>query len=95
MRGPPARRIALSQEELGRVQKLLASRTGEVRVSDRCKIFLLSHEGHGTSVIAEKVGLDFSTVRRRLAEFRIRGLDAIHDRPRSGRPRRFSPGRPC
>ena len=41
--------------------------------------------------IAEALGLDAGTVRRRIRRFNAEGLAAIEDRPRSGRPATYSP----
>ena len=63
---------------------------GEQRDVLRARIVLAAADGRANAVIARRLGITEDTVRRwrvRFAADRIPGLD---DRPRSGRPRRFT-----
>lgn len=91
MPGPAPRRIVLVQEHLEIVRRDLARGTTERRVADRCRILLFSHEGLGPAEIAERLGRARSSVCELRARYLGEGIDILHDRPRSGRPRSFSP----
>ena len=56
----------------------------------RALIVLAAAAGHGTAVIAKLVGVSIDTARKWRARFAAAGMDGLTDRPRSGRPRRFS-----
>ena len=81
------RPIGVSKEEraeLGRLRRASAVRAG---VSRRANAVLLMVENVPGVEIAERTGytpVQVSRLRRRFAE---QGLDGLHDRPRSGRPR--------
>ena len=85
--------IELSQEESRELHSRAARYTvphGEVL---RAKIVLLAAEGTTNAEIARRLDCALRTVslwRKRFFEER---LDGLRDRPRPGRPRRFSPGR--
>ncbi len=57
----------------------------------RAQIVLLAAEGLAIRHIAARVGVDRNVVRTWLDRFRAEGMDGLHDRPRPGRPRVFSP----
>ena len=61
---------------------------GRVR---RARVVLLAAEGLPLRQIARQVGMDHKGVRTWLDRFRADGLEGLADRPRSGRPRTFSP----
>ena len=84
--------IELSEEEL----RELRSRAGRYTMPHgevlRAKIVLLAAEGKANVEIARRLDCSLRTVslwRKRFFEDRVEGLA---DRPRLGRPRRFSPG---
>lgn len=83
--------VCLPEEHVEELQQALARRTTEQRIAARSRVLLLSHEGLGPCAIGEKVGWHPGSVCRFLARYRRRGIAAIHDADRSGRPRRFSP----
>lgn len=75
------------------LERRAASLTLPYRVVVRAKIVLLAADGVTNREIAVRVDMSADRVadwRRRLAN---EGLDGLEDRARSGRPRRFSPGR--
>jgi len=57
----------------------------------RARIVLLAAEGVPIRHIGPRVGVSRTVVRDWLDRFRTRGLAGLQDRPRSGRPRSFSP----
>ena len=92
MRGPaPEVPIVLSDSERAELERLRRSGTVEARISRRARIVLLAAEGVPNARISVTVGLDRECVidwRRRYAQG---GIEALHDRHRSGRPPNFSP----
>lgn len=90
-RGPKPVTIVLSASELREVEAALASGKTEQRVAVRARVFMLSHEGVGPTEIGRRVEWHPNAVLKLLARFREDGLNALRDKPRSGRPRRFSP----
>jgi len=59
----------------------------------RAKIALLAAEGMSNSQIATRVDMSVERVGQWRRRFASEGLDGLEDRPRSGRPSRFPPGR--
>ena len=64
---------------------------GPHRVGVRLVMILLSHRGWTAVAIAELLGCDPSTVRRRIHRYNQHGVAGLVDRPRPGRPRLGSP----
>jgi hypothetical protein len=85
--------IELDAETRGELERRAASLTLPYRVVVRAKLVLLAAEGHTNREIAGRVDMSADRVgdwRRRFGE---EGLEGLEDRARSGRPRRFPPGR--
>jgi transposase len=57
----------------------------------RARIVLAAAQGMSNARIASGLGLHLDTVRKWRRRFAARGLAGLHDRPRSGRPRLFTP----
>jgi transposase len=91
MRGPPVCLRDLTAEEASAVESLARSRTAPARRVERARIVWRASQGEAPPTIAEALGLDAETVRRRIRRFDAEGLAAIEDRPRSGRPATYSP----
>jgi hypothetical protein len=88
-----APQIELNDEVRAALERRAASLTLPYRVVVRAKIMLLAAEGRSNTEIAVRVDMSADRVgdwRRRFSE---EGLDGLEDRARSGRPRRFPPGR--
>jgi len=83
--------LVLQEEHLEVFQRHLRSGKTEHRVARRARIVLLRAKGLGPSEVAKRVGCDPATVWRVEQRYRQRGLDALHDTPRPGRPRTISP----
>jgi transposase len=57
----------------------------------RARIVLLVADGLPLDRVAREVGVRANAVRTWADRYRVGGLAALQDRPRSGRPRTFSP----
>src|SRR5690606_6756906 len=69
------------------------SQTIPRRLSQRARILLASADGASTKQISAELGLSRTKVQRWLDRYETEGLAGIeHDRPRTGRPRRITPG---
>jgi transposase len=91
MRGPPVCLRALTAKEASAVEVLARSRTAPARRVERARIIRHAGRGETPPVIAEALGVDAETVRRRIRRFNAEGLAALDDRHRSGRPATYSP----
>ena len=84
-------RIELAVDERERLERRVRRQTATKREVFRAQVVLLAAEGLRNDEIAERLGTVRTTVsrwRKRFFEDRAAGLA---DRPRSGRPRTFSP----
>lgn len=84
-------RIELAEEERAVVEQRARSSNAPFRVVIRARIVLYAAEGLDNVAIAERLDASrsfVSRVRKRFYEERLKGLE---ERPRSGRPVRFSP----
>jgi CRP-like cAMP-binding protein len=84
-------RIELTPEERAVLEHRTRRQTASRREVFRAQIVVLAADGLRNDEIAERLGTVRTTVsrwRKRFFEDRAAGLD---DRPRSGRPRAFSP----
>jgi hypothetical protein len=91
MRGPSSISVVLSSAQRRELERRVREQKTPKRTYLRAKCILLAAEGWSNCAIAAK--LDFS--RDCVVDWRHRfvaeGLDGLRDRPRSGRPPRFSP----
>src|SRR5919112_2684317 len=90
MRGPPVCLRALTAGERSAVEALARSRTAPARQVERARVVLRASRGETPPGIAEALGLDAETVRRRIRRFNAEGLAAFDDHHRSGRPATYS-----
>ena len=91
MRGPPVCLRELTTEERSAIEILARSRTAQARRVERARLIWRASRGETPPVIAEALGLDAETVRRRIRRFNVEGLAALDDHHRSGRPATYSP----
>ena len=91
MRGRRPKTIVLKVEEQEVLQHHLRTGKTEWRVARRARILLDVASGSNPCEVARAVGCDESTVIRVRDRYEERGVDAIFDAPRSGRPPEFSP----
>jgi transposase len=82
---------ALTSEESAEIERLARSRTASARLVERARMIRLSAGGRRPPAIARELGVSVETVRQRLKRFDERGLDALADAPRSGRPATYTP----
>jgi transposase len=61
------------------------SRTAQARLVQRAQILRGVHQGESPSALARRLGITRPTVYAWLARFNQAGVDALQDRPRSGR----------
>jgi len=85
------RRPVLTVEERHELDHLQRSPTAPAGVVRRARIVLLAADGMPLRTIAPTVGVERRTVRDWLDRFARARLPGLQDRPRPGRPRRFSP----
>ncbi len=78
--------IRLSRQRRRRLTRLTRRGTAPVREVRRAIILLLAADRQSNEVIAGQAGCDVVTVRRTRRDFRVRGMKALRDRPRPGRP---------
>jgi transposase len=90
--GPRSRRVVeLSGQERATLESLTRRTTVAAGLVRRARMILLAAEGNRLDQIAREVGADRTIVRTWIDRYRVGGLAALEDRPRSGRPRTFSP----
>ena len=87
--------IKLSEDERQALKQLLRSGKTERRIADRARIILWADEGLTIDETTRRLGCNRQTVinwRKWFLERRSAGIPkALEDKPRSGRPRAFSP----
>jgi transposase len=86
----PATPFRLTLEQQTEVRARLRQATMAPRLRVRLECVLLRDRGQTVPQIAEQLAVNEATVRRALGRVRTGGLDALADRPRSGRPPRLS-----
>lgn len=92
MPGPRSpRMIELSEGVRGELIHLTRRPSVAAGLARRARIVLLAAEGVPIRQIGPLVGVSRTVVRDWLDRFRTLGLAGLQDRPRSGRPRSFSP----
>jgi hypothetical protein len=85
--------IELDADVRDELERRAASLTLPYRVVARAKLVLLATEGHTNREIAARVDMPADRVAGWRKGFAAEGIDGLEDRARSGRPRRFPPGR--
>ncbi|SFJ17719.1 Transposase [Streptosporangium canum] len=88
---PRARQIVLAASERRRLKKLAYSRTAPYQQVVRIRIVLDAAHGYANARIALRRQVHIDTVRTWRGRYADQGMDGLKDRPRSGRPPRFSP----
>lgn len=83
--------IELTDEQRATLEKRARTYSAEHREVVRAKIILLAANGLGNSEIARRLDTSPQLVRKWRKRFSEEGLPGLEDRPRSGRPRSFSP----
>jgi transposase len=88
---PHARPITLTAAERRRLTVLAYSHTAGYQQVMRARIVCDAARGDSNAVIARRHKITVDTVRRWRDRFAEQGLAGLADRPRSGRPARFTP----
>ncbi|MET7951654.1 IS630 family transposase [Micromonospora sp. NPDC005324] len=88
---PHARPITLTTTERQRLTALAYSHTAGYHQVIRARIICDAARGHSNAVIARRHNVTVDTVRRWRGRFADEGLAGLTDRPRPGRPTRFTP----
>src|SRR5664279_4337857 len=92
MAGKSPHTVVLSGEQRAELERRAAAYSGPFRDVMRAKAILYAAEGATNQEIAERLDVSRQSVsdwRRRFCQECLQGLE---EKPRSGRPRRFSPG---
>jgi hypothetical protein len=87
--------IVLSAEERHELEHRVACYTLPHKVVQRAKVVLYAAEGLSNAEIARRLESAPEVVARWRGRFHDERLQGLEDRARSGRPRRFPPGRGC
>lgn len=92
MSGPRSRRqIELNDEDRAALEAVTRRTTVAVGLVRRSRIVLLAADGMPLDRIARELAVQRNVVRTWVDRYRETGLAGLQDRPRSGRPRTFSP----
>src|SRR4051794_39564094 len=83
--------VSLTASERCWLEQLVRRGTVTHRQVVRAQIVLLAAGGLANQLIARKLGVAATTVRKWRRRCCLEGLDGLTDRPRSGRPRVFPP----
>jgi hypothetical protein len=83
--------IELSSEDRAVLEQRSRAYTAAHHVVMRARIVLLAAAGWENTVIADRLDVPVQLVSKWRKRFFEEGLDGLSDRPRSGRPRAFSP----
>ena len=86
-RGTPLAELVLTDDERDTLGRWARRPTSAQALALRCRIVLACAEGGSNSEIAERLGVNRSTVGKWRARFVQRRLDGLHDEPRPGGPR--------
>lgn len=79
-------RVRLTRRRRRALTHLARATTAPAREVLRAKILLAAAQRHSNETIARQVGCHVDTVRRTRRAWRVRGMKALRDRPRPGRP---------
>ena len=83
--------IVLSEKECSELQRIAAQYTSPYYVVVRAKIALMAADGSDNKAIGEKLSIPRQIVSKWRKRFYEERLDGLEDKPRVGRPSKFSP----
>ena len=86
-RGTKLAELVLTDEERDTLERWARRPSSAQALALRCRIVLACAEGGSNTEVAERLGLNRSTVTKWRARFVERRLDGLHDEPRPGAPR--------
>lgn len=81
----------LTPAERKELEHLARSRTSEARLVDRARIVLAAASNRGMMDVCRSVGKDKHTVRLWVDRYLAKGVEGLHDLPRSGTPCTYTP----
>ena len=90
MPSPVAVRVVLTDAERDQLRAWARRPKSAQALALRSRIVLAAAEGLGNTQVAERLGVQRSTVSKWRARFAADGLDGLTDEPRPGRPRTVS-----
>lgn len=93
MRGPKPQKVVVGLQQRERLEACLRNGKTQWRCARRARILLELAEGENPCRVAQTVGCSVRTVSRMRERFYERGVEALHDLPRSGRPPEIFPPR--
>lgn len=88
---PRARQIVLAAAERRRLKQLAYSHTAPYQQVIRVRIVLDAAHGYSNAKISRRRGVTVDTVRLWRGRYADEGMKGLADRPRSGRPPKFTP----
>ncbi len=92
MKGRKPRLVSLSEGDKSELQRIVGSGKTEQRIARRARILLaLSSPQTMVNEVAKYVQMTPTAIWQICRRYEERGIEAIYDAPRSGRPRVFSP----
>jgi transposase len=91
MQGRKPRGVELKPEDMAQLEGLIRSGKTEQRIAYRARVLLAMHWGERVAPVSERVEHDPATLWRICRRYEERGIEAVHDAPRSGRPPRIFP----
>ena len=84
-------RVELSTEQQRELERRAAAYSGPWREVARAKAILLAAQGLSNQAIAERLDVSRQSISEWRKRFFEEGVAGLEERPRSGRPRSFSP----
>jgi transposase len=88
---PRARQITLTATERRRLKQVAYSHTTAYQQVIRVRIVLDAAHGYSNAKVSRRRGVTVDTVRTWRSRYAEHGMAGLKDRPRSGRPPRFTP----
>lgn len=92
MAGKSPYEVVLSEEQRRELERRAAAYSGPYRDVVRAKAILYAAEGMSNQEIATRLDQSRQAVSEWRKRFCSEGIGGLEERPRPGRPRRFSPG---
>ena len=83
--------VILGARRKARLEAIVRRPSSPQALVRRARIMLLAHQGWANAAIAAELGCMVNTVRTWRRRFARRGMPALSDRPRSGRPQVYGP----
>lgn len=81
--------IVLTEEDRDQLERWVRALSTEQRLAFRARLILAAATGEGSTSIAAREGVRLTTVSTWRVRFARRGLAALQDEPRAGRPRTY------